>query len=211
MTDQVFAAVERNRRAFAELVGGLSEEQLAMPSLCDGWDCRTVAGHVAAASSPAMGEFLGAVLRSRGNAHRANTLLATRMARRPRAELLTLLRERASNRATPPVVGPYGPLTDAFVHGADIAFPLGLPFEPDPADVRISLGFVTGGRAIGFVRRGWLDGLRLVADDAGFVHGDGAEIRGRGLDVLVAVCGRPAALERVDGPGVAVLRSRIGG
>lgn len=57
VTDQVFAAVERNRRAFADLVAGLSDEQLARPSLCDGWDCRTVA----------------------------------------------LLRERASNRDTPPV------------------------------------------------------------------------------------------------------------
>lgn len=205
----MYAAVERNRRAFADLVGGLSEEQLARPSLCDGWDCRTVAGHLAAASSPAMGEFLGALLRARGNPHRANTALAARTARLPTAELVALLRERASNRDTPPVVGPRGPLTDALVHGADIAFPLGVPFEPDPADVRIGLEFVTTGRPVGFVRRGWLDGLRLVAVDAGFAHGDGHEIHGRGLDLLVAACGRPTALERLEGPGVAVLRGRV--
>lgn len=207
----MYAAVERNRRAFADLVGGLTEEQLARPSLCDGWDCRTVAGHLAAASAPAMGEFLGALLRAGGNPHRANTALAARTARLPTAELVALLRARSSNRDTPPVVGPRGPLTDALVHGADIAFPLGVPFEPDPADVRLALEFVTTGRPVGFVRRGWLDGLLLVADDAGYAHGGGHEIRGRGVDVLVAACGRPAALDRVAGPGVAVLRYRITG
>lgn len=211
MSEQVFAAVERNRRAFADLVGGLSEEQLAGQSLCDGWDCRTVAGHLAAASSPAVGEFLGAVLRARGNPHRANTALAVRAARRPTAELVALLRERAANRDVPPVVGPRGPLTDVLVHGADIAFPLGVPFDPDPADVRIGLEFVTTGRPVGFVRRGWLDGLRLVCVDAGFAHGDGHEIHGRGLDVLVAACGRPAALDRLEGQGVSVLRDRVTG
>ncbi len=210
MSEQVFEAVERNRRAFADLVGSLTEEQLARPSLCDGWDCRTVAGHLAAASAPALGEFLGALVSARGNPHRANTALAVRMARLPTAELVALLRERASERKTPPVVGANAPLTDALVHGADIAFPLAVPIGPDPGDVRLALEFVTAGRPIGFVRRGWLDGLRLVADDAGFVHGDGAEISGRGLDVLVAACGRPTALERLDGPGVAVLRGRIG-
>lgn len=206
----MYAAVERNRTAFADLVGGLGEEQLGRPSLCAGWDCRTVAGHLAAASSPAMGEFVGAVLRARGNPHRANTALAVRAARRSTSELVGLLRERASNRDTPPVVGPRGPLADALVHGADIAFPLGVPFDPDPADVRIALEFVTTGRPVGFVRRGWLDGLRLVAEDAGFAHGDGAGISGRGLDLLVAACGRPMALERLDGPGVGMLRGRIG-
>ena len=54
-----------------------------------------------------------------------------------------------------------------------------------------------------------LDGLRFVADDAGFVGGTGAEVRGRGIDVLVAACGRPAVLDRLSGPGVAVLRGRL--
>lgn len=205
----MFEAVERNRTAFADLVGGLTEEQLGHPSLCDAWDCRTVAGHLAAASSPEMGEFLRALVRAGGNPHRANTALAVAAADRPTADLVALLRTRASNRATPPVVGPRGPLTDAIVHAVDIAFPLGLPLDPAPADVRTALEFVTTGRPVGFVGRGWLSGLRLIADDAGFVHGSGAEVRGHGVDVLVAACGRTAALNRVHGPGVALLRARI--
>jgi len=34
------------RRDFATLIEGLSEEQLASPSLCEGWSARDVAGHV---------------------------------------------------------------------------------------------------------------------------------------------------------------------
>ena len=39
----VFAAVAAQRRNFADLIEGLDEAQLATPSLCAGWDVKTVA------------------------------------------------------------------------------------------------------------------------------------------------------------------------
>jgi uncharacterized protein (TIGR03083 family) len=43
----IFAAVANERRQIASLIDGLSEAQLETPSLCSGWDVKTVAAHIA--------------------------------------------------------------------------------------------------------------------------------------------------------------------
>lgn len=44
--DRVFDAVAHERRGIADLIDGLTPEQLATPSLCGGWDVKTVAAHL---------------------------------------------------------------------------------------------------------------------------------------------------------------------
>ncbi|MGY1856045.1 maleylpyruvate isomerase family mycothiol-dependent enzyme [Modestobacter sp. SYSU DS0290] len=203
----VLAAVRR--RAVADLIAGLDDAQLATPSLCAGWDVRTVGAHLADAAAPgALGEFARDLVRARGRLHRANDEAARRAGRRPVAETVALLRERADSRFTPPVTGPRAPLTEVLVHEGDMRLPLGLPFAPDPAAVRVALEFVTTGRPVGFVPRGRLRGLRLVATDLDWSAGDGAEVRGRGVDLLLAACGRGAVLPELDGPGRRLLEDR---
>ncbi len=161
--EQVLAAAARERRAVAELLDGLDAQQLATPSLCVGWDVRTVAAHLAAALAGPDRRFAVAVLRARGDLHRANDALARAEARRPVADLVGRLQRSAGRRVSPPVVGPRGPLTDVLVHGGDMRVPLGLPHDPGADGVRAALQFVTVGRPVGFVPRGRLTGLRLVA------------------------------------------------
>ncbi|MEQ3550118.1 maleylpyruvate isomerase family mycothiol-dependent enzyme [Pseudonocardia nematodicida] len=209
--EAVHAATARGRRAAADLIESLDEAQLDAPSLCTEWPVRVVAGHLAAgATMPSTPRLLFELVKARGDITAMIDRSSRESARRPVAELVSDLREHAGHRASPPGVGPRGPMTDALVHTGDIAVPLGLPHEPDPADVRLALDFVAGARPTAFVAKGRLDGLRLVADDAGFADGEGTEVRGRGIDVLMAACGRPAVLDRLTGDGVAVLRSRIG-
>jgi hypothetical protein len=45
--EDIFAAVANERRQIASPVDGLSDAQLATPSLCSGWDVKTVAAHIA--------------------------------------------------------------------------------------------------------------------------------------------------------------------
>ena len=209
-TDAVHAATAAERRALADLLDGLSPQQWATPSLCAGWDVRTVAGHLVGALDPALLPLLVAVARSGGRLHRANDAMARRAAQRPPADLVRALRERAGERSSPPGTGPRAPLTDVLVHTADVTHPLGLPHDPPAAHVRPALDFVTTGRPVGFVPRGRLPGLRLVAEDLGASWGEGAEVTGRGIDLLVAACGRPTALASLAGPGSAVLADRLG-
>ncbi|GAA4982872.1 maleylpyruvate isomerase family mycothiol-dependent enzyme [Pseudonocardia tropica] len=204
----VVAVSARYRRGFADLVSSLDVAQLAAPSLCAGWDVRTVAGHLVSALTTTVPSFLVQVLRARGNVDRAVDRAARRDAARPVEELVAVLRDRADSSFAPPGIGARGPMTDAIVHTADVTVPLGLPFEADPADVRIALDFVVGTVPLAFTTRRRVAGLRFVADDAGFDSGEGAEVRGRAIDVLLAACGRPAVLDRLTGDGVATLAAR---
>lgn len=208
MSERVFAATARGRRAVADLLDGLDEAQLATPSLCAGWSVQVVAGHLTAAVTPTRA-FVRELLRQRGNAHATNTALARRFAELPTAALAALLRAHADRKFAPPVVGARGPLADVLIHEGDMRVPLGLPHAPDPADVAPALEFVTTGRPVGFVPRGALRGLRLVATDLDRAWGDGDELSGRAVDLLMAACGRTALLPSLAGRGVAVLAGRL--
>ena len=207
----VFAAAAVRRRAVADLLEGLTDEQLATPSLCAGWDVGTVGAHLADAAAPgALGEFLKDLVRAGGRLHRANDEAARRAGRRPVAQTVALLRERAGSRLTPPVTGPRAPLTELLVHEGDMRIPLGLPHHPEHQAVRVGLEFVTSGRPIGFVPRGRLRGLRLVGTDPDWSWGHGPEVHGRGIDLLMAACGRAAVLPSLEGPGRQVFADRLG-
>lgn len=205
----VFAAAAVRRRSVADLLESLDDAQLGTPSLCGGWDVRTVGAHLADSLAPdAVRQLLTGLVRAGGRLHRANDQAARRAARRPMAVTVAQLRERADSRSAPPVTGPRAPLTEVLVHEGDMRVPLALPYDPDHAAVRAGLEFVTRGRPVGFVPSARLRGLRLVGTDLEWSWGEGTEVRGRGIDLLMAACGRTAVLPRLDGPGRTLLADR---
>jgi uncharacterized protein (TIGR03083 family) len=206
---EILEMIADERRRFADLVESLTEEQLATPSLCAEWTTKQVAGHLVAVVAASNVTAFKLLLTRGFSIHKANARLATRMAERPAAELARLLREHATDPFRPPVVGYPGALTDLLVHAQDIRRPLGLPHHLDPDRVRVSLDFLTGGRAVGFTPKTRPSGLRFVATDAGWASGEGQELRGTGEALLLALCGRPVALADLEGDGVEVLRGRL--
>lgn len=206
--DAIFAASAARRHAVADFLEPLDEKQLDTESLCAGWSVRVVAGHLLAVVMLSGSAFLLALVRSGFRPHVANGVLARRVAARTGAELAAGLRKHADRRFKPPVVGAFGPLTDLLVHEADMRLPLNLPYDPPPADVEVALGFLTG-RAPGFVPKGRLTGIRLAPNDLNRTWGEGAEVTGRAADIMLAVCGRPAALPSLSGPGAAMLAERV--
>jgi len=135
--------------------------------------------------------------------------LGRNAAKRGVPAIIATIRDNANSRFTPPGSGPRAPLTDALVHTGDIARPLGLPHDAPADHVRTALEFLDTGRTIGFVRPGSLTGLHLVADDLGKEMGSGEAIHGRGIDLMMAMCGRTDALNDLQGPGVRTLLSRF--
>lgn len=207
-SEDLSAATVSQRHDVADWMSGLDETALATPSLCAGWDIRTVGAHLAVAVTAGLPSFLVTALRH-GSFHRANDAMARRMAQRPRSEIVGTLQANAHRRLSNPGTGPSGPLTDILVHAGDMRRPLGLPHDPRPELALAALTFLTGGRAFGFVARGTLAGLRLTADDVNFRWGAGEELRGRAADLMMAVCGRALAVGDLDGPGAEVLRGRL--
>jgi uncharacterized protein (TIGR03083 family) len=93
----VFAAVADERRRIARLLDGLDPAQLATPSLCAGWDVKTVAAHVVSTVTDGTPAFLRLALR-RGSMARAIDELARRGAQLPAAEVAASLHQCADRR-----------------------------------------------------------------------------------------------------------------
>jgi uncharacterized protein (TIGR03083 family) len=164
--EQIFAAVAAERRRIADLLDSLDEDALATPSLCAGWDVKTVAAHLVSVVADSFWTFQLAALRHRGF-NRAIDELAHNRADAPATEIARTLRQRADHRLSPPLTGPRSGLTDVLVHGGDIQIPLGLPFRPDDEQLRWALDFLTGPLPLGFVPRGRLSGIALHSTDIG--------------------------------------------
>jgi uncharacterized protein (TIGR03083 family) len=206
--ERVFAAVSAERRSIATLIDGLDTDQLATASLCVGWDVKTVAAHLVSDFADGFWGFMASGLRH-GSIDHGIDALARRRAQAPAAEIAEMLRRRADYRLSPPVTGPLSGLTDVLVHGADMRIPLGLPHRPDPHHVVRVLDFLTGPTQLGFFSRRRLHGISLHDDDTGRTWGDGDPIRGPGVAVMLAVCGRTVAFDRLTGAGLPLLQSRL--
>lgn len=206
--ERVFALVADERRSIAALVEGLDADQLATPSLCAGWDVKTVAAHLVSDFTDGFWGFLASGARH-GNIDRGIDALARRRAMASATEIAEMLRHGADHRLSPPVTGPLSGLTDVLVHGADIRIPLGLPYQPDPQHVARVLDFLTSRTQLGFFPHRRLRGIELHAEDTGRTWGEGAAIAGPGVAVMLAVCGRTVAFCRLSGPGLPDLQSRL--
>lgn len=201
--------IVEERGRVADLVGSLTEEQLATPSLCAEWTVREVAGHLLAALAAPRSLLAWQVVRNGFRVHEANARASVIMADRAGSALADQLRARVESRFAPPVVGEPGHLTDLQVHRQDMRRPLGLPADLRPAPLRVSLDFVVGGRAYGFVPRRRPVGLRFEAADLDWSWGDGPLVRGPAEAVLLGLTGRPAALADLTGDGVPELARRL--
>jgi hypothetical protein len=123
---------------------------------------------------------------------------AVAMAREPRP------RPSESARETTQVTPQRGSITSR-----RIRITCNLPFEPDPEQVALALDFLTGPWPFGFVPLGRLWGISLHGTDIDRSWGKGAEIRGPAAALMMAVSGRTALLDNLDGPGLPLLHQRL--
>ncbi len=210
--ETIYTIATANRLLAADMFTTLTPDQWRTPSLCAGWTVREVAAHLLAPLETGVGtlRLLVDLVRHRGSLNRMVDDTARKVAARPTDELVTGLRERASTRLTPPVMGPSGPMIDTCIHLRDVARPLGLDVCPPPASWRPALDFLVSHPASRtFIPRHRLTGLRFITDDQDWRHGDGPEIVGSSEAIAMAVSGRPAALADLAGPGLNALRRRI--
>ncbi|HEY5109695.1 MAG TPA: maleylpyruvate isomerase family mycothiol-dependent enzyme [Acidimicrobiales bacterium] len=206
-TADTWALIHAERAAMADTWEGLTAEQWAATSWCDGWSVHVAAGHVLAAAEQTIPnfykEFVLAGFRFDVFADRA----ARRLAEVPPADMVRRLRARTTttNHPPAPVVVMLGEIV---VHGEDIRRPLGIDHDVDEAaQVAVADNYVKTNLLIGSKRR--IAGLRLVAADAAWTHGDGPEVTGPLTSLIMAMSGRKGAVDDLGGEGVPLLASRI--
>lgn len=204
--------IERERLGLVAYLRGIDADQWDVPSLCDGWTVRQVLGHLVTPFTTSTGAMMIAFARARG-IDRAMDRRARELAGRSVTELLAVLEQHAATPFHPPGM-PFGaPLVDIVVHGADIRWALGddRADRGDPARLRPALDFLVSSRGkLGFLPSGRLRGLRLVADDQDWSHGEGAELVGSSLALAVGALGRTEAFPLLAGDGVPVLARAVG-
>jgi hypothetical protein len=98
-------------------------------------------------------------------------------------------------------------LGEIIVHGEDIRRPLGLSHEsPEGALVALADSWKNSNLLIGAKRR--TAGLRLRATDVDWAHGDGPEVAGPLISLVLAMTGRKGAHPDLTGEGLATLANR---
>ena len=200
--DQKWAVIAGQRRALADLLAGIDQEDWERPSLCAQWRVRDVAAHLALTpQSPGILRILAKAVRARGDFDGLNRDLARAHAERSTDRLVAELRDLADSRRKPAITTLDNLHFDTLVHVQDITVPLGIPVAMPLDSAREGAERVW--------RMGWpfwarrrLRGLRLTATDVDWSAGQGAEVRGPIQDLLLLLTGRTAVvLPRLSGPG----------
>ncbi len=200
-----FAQIAEERRALAAALRGLTAEQQATPSLCAAWTVKDVVAHLVVPLVVKPTGLVRALVAGRFTFHGMNEALVAQQSGRSLDALLDELARRATSRFTPPGHDSRAPLADVKLHGLDIAVPLGLDLGRPAASWVPVLDFLTSARAErGFVRRG-RPALRLVASDAAYAGGSGAEVSGPAAALAAALTGRGALDGQLSGPGLDAL------
>lgn len=197
--------IAAERGALAEDLAGISDEQWASNSLCPDWSVRRVVGHMTATARMTPAGFFGAFAKAGFSFNRfANTAIDKNLGP---GNVATLANFRAVQNATTSPPGPKQSwLGEVIVHSEDIRRPLGIAHTYPPDAVVEVAEFYKGSNAlIGTKSR--ISGLSLMATDVDFRHGEGQEVEGPMLSMLMAMTGRATACDDLTGPGVAKLRA----
>ncbi|MBT2415398.1 maleylpyruvate isomerase family mycothiol-dependent enzyme [Streptomyces sp. ISL-12] len=204
----IWPSIHAERAALAADLAELTDEQWETPSFCAGLTVRQVLAHLTAGASLTTVRWLAGVIRCRFDFDKQ---VAVRLAEQLGAgpdETLERFRRIVPSTTKPPLPA-IAMLGETIVHGADIRRPLGIR-RAGPVGVVTEVAEYYAGTDMVVVAKGRIGGLRLVADDGPFTTGSGALVTGPTLALVMAMTGRAAYCDDLEGEGVELLRGRCG-
>jgi uncharacterized protein (TIGR03083 family) len=205
--DEVWAAIDTGRTRIADLLETMTPEEWDHPSLCQGWRVRDVAAHIPMGQE-GLGPVLLGALRHPGPVNRVIRETARRRGALPTGRLVADLRATVGARRPNLGVTYLENLVDVLVHGQDIAVPLGreLPVSLDAAAIAATRVWSyretrRGRKKSRVFRNPPYDGYRFISTDVSWSAGEGPEIRGPIMGILLVLTGRPAGRSHLTGEG----------
>jgi uncharacterized protein (TIGR03083 family) len=199
--------IRAERAALAGDLAALPADAWDKPSLLPGWTVRDVVAHMIATARMTPPKFFAGMA---GSGFRFNAFSDKNIARvksgRTDADLVAEFRAAVDARTAPP-----GPsvswLGETVVHGNDVSRALG-GYRAHPAEHVTAVAEFYSGSNLLIGAKNRIEGVTLAATDADWRHGTGPEVTGPAIALVMAMTGRPVALDDLSGPGVEVLRSR---
>jgi uncharacterized protein (TIGR03083 family) len=199
--------IHQERASIANTLAELDDEQWTRVSACGSWTVRQTAAHIVLGAEQTGPHFMA---RMAANGFRFNTMIdreARQGANAAPTDLVARLRARLTtvNKPPAPVATMLG---EVVVHSDDIRRPLGLASSASAEALVACLEmYKNSSFPLGTKKR--VEGLRLVATDLDWTHGEGPEVAGPAMPLLTVMTGRPAGLEALDGAGLPTLRRRM--
>ncbi len=215
--DELWTAIDAQRLRTVAFLLDLDASEWDRPSLCDGWRVRDVAAHMGM-HGMSIGAMLPAMLKHPGSLNHVIHASAVDRARsRSTRELIDDINRLVGTRTHNVGVTDLEALVDVIIHGQDMAIPVGRVVAVDGAAARAAADQIWGyaatarGRRMSRVFRpsGYAH-HRLTAIDVDWTVGDGPEIRGPIMALVLAMTGRAALLDQLSGPGVERLAAAVG-
>jgi uncharacterized protein (TIGR03083 family) len=202
----IWPLVHAERAALAADLADLTGEQWAAPSLCTGLTVREVLAHMIAGASLNPVRWLAGVIRCRFDFDKQVAMrLAEQLGATP-AETMDRFRSVLTSTTKPPVPT-LAMLGETIVHAQDIRLPLGIRHDY-PIGTLTRLAEYYQGSDLPVLTRTRVKGLRLVATDGPFTSGSGPLASGTTLALIMAMAGRGAYCDELQGDGAATLRER---
>jgi uncharacterized protein (TIGR03083 family) len=199
-------AIHAERAALALDLADMSADQWTTPSLVPRWTVRDVLAHMTSTAQMSTGKFVAAYAGSGFRFHQMSDKRIRDEEQLDPPRQVAKFASLADSMGAPP--GPVDTmLTEVFVHSEDIRRPLGIGHTYDPAAAARVAEFLRGSNLL-IHGKSRAAGLRLRATDTEWSAGDGPEVAGPVMSLVMAVAGRPQAIDDLTGAGVATLRSR---
>ncbi|UMB72119.1 maleylpyruvate isomerase family mycothiol-dependent enzyme [Mycobacterium paraterrae] len=193
------------RVEIAAFLETLTPQEWQAPSLCHKWTVKDVVAHIVSYEELTP---LGLVMRfAKGRVVNANQVGVQEYSHMSPHELVEFLHRHLRPHGLTAAFGGMIGLVDGTVHHQDIRRALGHPRKVPADRLERILPLVPSNPRLGAGRR--IRGLRLVATDVAWQHGDGPEVRGTGEALLMAMTGRKQVTMELTGPGQPTLANRI--
>lgn len=198
--------VHAERASLSEFLDTLAPEQWSAPTWCDKWNVQELVAHLTAAGNITAPHFLAGFLKAGFNFDKTVDTDLRNYSKGTPADVKARYDAIITSNRKPP--GPaYIALGEVMVHGEDIRRSFGAKGD-HPAEHLTTLAEMykkTGGPLRGKKR---VEGLKLQATDVDWSTGEGPQVKGPAMSLILGMVGRAGALEDCDGPGVETLRSR---
>ena len=206
---QIWPLVHAERAALAADLGGLGHEQWATPSLCAGLTVREVLAHLVAGASLNPVRWMVGVVRCRFDFDEQVAMRLREHLGADPAETLASFRRVIASRTAPPAPT-VAWLGETLVHAEDVRRPLDID-RGHPIEVVTRVAAYYSRSDLIVLAGSRVRGLGLAATDGPFAAGSGPEVSGATLALVMAMTGRAAYCEELEGDDVGILRERCAG
>jgi uncharacterized protein (TIGR03083 family) len=198
--------VHAERRSLAGFLDTLAPAQWTAPTWCEKWNVQDLVGHLTAAGNITAPHFFGGFIRTGFNFDKFVEGDLRNFAGGTPADVKARYDAIITSNRKPP--GPaYVALGEVMVHGEDIRRSLGARGD-HPAEHLVTLAELYKKTGAPLRAKKRVAGLKLQATDVDWATGEGPEVEGPCMSLILGMVGRVGALDDCVGSGVEALRAR---